>query len=169
MQRCAAAFGPLICIDGTSERTRVDPRFLQLPHPRPLQPTVRLLPLLTPASHHQSNTATLRRRILTYLIPLRILRGHLPTLALLSRFPLLAEIYTPFAEAIRKGDVRAYDAALEKWEARLIEGGLWIVLEKGKEACLRGLFRRVYVFCCLPPSLIPFANDGNDTQMDDHV
>ncbi|KAI0307068.1 hypothetical protein B0F90DRAFT_1807764 [Multifurca ochricompacta] len=56
-----------------------------------------------------------QERILTYLIPLRILRGHLPSADLLKRFPVLDELYAPFITAIRKGDIQNFDAALDKW------------------------------------------------------
>jgi COP9 signalosome complex subunit 12 len=83
------------------------------------------------------------RRILTFLIPLRIIRGHLPSTDLMQRFPILDELYAPFTAAIRTGDISAYDAALNKWERRLVELNLWLTLEKARELCLRGLFRRV--------------------------
>jgi hypothetical protein len=83
---------------------------------------------------------------LTYLIPLRILRGHLPSQELLDRFPVLGEIYSPFVKAVRTGDLRAFDAALERWEGRLLELNIWLALEKARELCVRGLFRRVWVF-----------------------
>jgi hypothetical protein len=83
------------------------------------------------------------RRILTFLIPLRIIRGHLPSRELMQRFPVLDELYAPFTVAIRTGDISAYDAALSKWERRLVELNLWLTLEKARELCLRGLFRRV--------------------------
>ena len=85
------------------------------------------------------------RRILTYLIPLRILRGHLPSRALLDRFPALDELFSPFITAIRKGDVSAFDAALEKAERRLVELNLLLTIERARELCVRGLFRRAYV------------------------
>lgn len=85
------------------------------------------------------------RRILAYLIPLRILKGHLPSAELMGRFPVLDEIFSPFVTAIRKGDLEAYDEALEKWESRLLELNLWLSLEKARELCLRGLFRRMCV------------------------
>ncbi|KAJ7181598.1 hypothetical protein C8R43DRAFT_1055288 [Mycena crocata] len=84
-------------------------------------------------------------RILAYLIPLRILRGHLPSDELLYRFPILADIFAPFIAAIRTGDIAAFDSALEVREARLIELNLLLTLEKARELCLRGLFRRVWV------------------------
>jgi hypothetical protein len=85
------------------------------------------------------------RRILTYLIPLRILRGHLPSADLLSRFPVLDELYAPFISAIRKGDIQGFDVALDKFERRLVDLNVWLTLEKAREICIRGLFRRVYV------------------------
>jgi hypothetical protein len=86
-----------------------------------------------------------QERILTFLIPLRIIRGHLPSRDLMQRFPVLDELYAPFTAAIRTGDISAYDAALNKWERRLVELNLWLTLEKARELCLRGLFRRVWV------------------------
>lgn len=52
----------------------------------------------------------------------------------------------PFIAAILTGDITAYDAALDRWERRLVELNLWITIEKARELCIRGLFRRVYVF-----------------------
>ncbi|THH11476.1 hypothetical protein EW145_g621 [Phellinidium pouzarii] len=85
-----------------------------------------------------------QQRILSYLIPLRILRGHLPSDNLLERFPLLAEVYNPFIAAIRKADIKAYDVALFKWEKRLLELNAWLVFERARELVMRGLFRKVY-------------------------
>ena len=96
-------------------------------------------------------TLSNHRRILTYLIPLRILRGHLPTRALLDKFPILDDLFAPFLAAIQSGDISAYDKALEKEERRLVELNLLLTLERGRELCVRGLFRRVYV-----PSLTSF-------------
>ncbi|KAK7470200.1 COP9 signalosome (CSN) subunit [Stygiomarasmius scandens] len=85
-----------------------------------------------------------QERILTYLLPLRLLKGHLPSNELLSRFPVIRELFWPFISAIRKGDVAAFDRALETWEKKLLELNLWLTLEKAREICLRGLFRKIY-------------------------
>ena len=63
----------------------------------------------------------------------------------MERFPVLDKIFSPFVTAIRKGDLKAYDQALEKHEPRLLELNLWLSLEKARELCLRGLFRRMCV------------------------
>jgi len=61
----------------------------------------------------------------------------------MQRFPVLQELFSPFISAIRVGDITAYDKALEKWERKLVELNIWLTLEKARELCLRGLFRRV--------------------------
>jgi len=101
---------------------------------------------LTLAFYHcHTGARSNQERILAYLIPLRILRGHLPSKELLNRFPVLDDLYSPFIVAIRAGNIKAYDSALMKFERRLVELNLWLTLERARELCIRGLFRRVWV------------------------
>ena len=98
-----------------------------------------------------------------------MLRGHLPSFELLDRFHLLRELFSPFITAIKAGDLKAYDHALEVWETRLLELNLWLSLEKAKELCVRGLFRRVYVrpgrlFIRLPVINSTFKQMGSNRQ-----
>ena len=99
------------------------------------------------------------RRILTYLIPLRLFRGHLPSRELLERFPVLDDLYSPFIAAIRKGDIRSYDATLDQYERRLVDLNLYLTLEKARELCIRGLFRRVYVVSILAINILSVPTD----------
>ncbi|KAF9226916.1 hypothetical protein BS17DRAFT_728895 [Gyrodon lividus] len=114
-----------------------------------------------------------QERILTCLIPLRILRGHLPSRVLMKRFPVLDELFSPFIAAIRTGDISTYDVALDRWERRLVELNLWITIEKARELCIRGLFRRVWVACDkstrIPVSMFhcSLRISGNDVSMDE--
>lgn len=80
---------------------------------------------------------------MAYLIPLRILRGFLPSQELLDRFPTLNEVYSPFVNALKRADIKSYDVALDKWERRLLELNVWLIFEKARELVMRGLFRRV--------------------------
>jgi hypothetical protein len=89
-------------------------------------------------------TEIISRRILAYLIPLRIIKGHLPSDELLNRFPVLKDLYIPFISSIKSGDLAAYDRALDRSEHRLLELNLWLTLEKARELCMRSLFRRAY-------------------------
>jgi hypothetical protein len=89
------------------------------------------------------------RLILTYLIPLQLHRGRLPSQALLSRFPVLEQLFNPFIQAIRRGDVKKFDNALIWAEGRLVEKKIWIAMERAREICLRGLLKHVLVSCFL--------------------
>jgi len=114
-----------------------------------------------------------QERVLTCLIPLRILRGHLPSRVLLDRFPVLDELFSPFVTAIRIGDITAYDTALDRWEHRLVELNLWLTIEKARELCIRGLFRRVWIACDnstrIPVSMFhaSLRISGNEVSMDE--
>ena len=61
----------------------------------------------------------------------------------MERFPVLVDLFMPFISAIRKGDIAGFDRTLESRERRLVELNLWLTLEKARELCMRGLFRRV--------------------------
>lgn len=95
-----------------------------------------------------------------YLIPLRIIKGHLPSDELLNRFPVLKDLYIPFISAIKTGDLAAYDRALDNAEHKLLELNLWLTLEKARELCMRSLFRRACVFSLYSPPLV--TNDARD-------
>ncbi|KDN44012.1 hypothetical protein RSAG8_05744, partial [Rhizoctonia solani AG-8 WAC10335] len=83
--------------------------------------------------------------ILTYLIPLRLCRGILPSDTLFARFPRLGELYSPFVTAIKSGDLRAYDEALVWAERRLTDMGTYLTVEKAREICVRELLRKVWL------------------------
>jgi hypothetical protein len=72
-----------------------------------------------------------------------MIRGVLPSKALMHIFPGLGEVYAPFVQALRSGNVKAYDDALEQGESRLLEAGVYLAVEKAREICLRCLFRNV--------------------------
>lgn len=101
--------------------------------------------LTTPLVFGHKLIRTLRRLILTYLIPLRLCRGVLPSETLFTRFPRLGELYSAFVAAIKAGDLRAYDDALAWAERRLTDMGTYLTVEKAREICVRELLRKVYV------------------------
>lgn len=125
----------IVCEEG---RTRTEFCFLQLPFANAAKSRVSY----ASACHAFFNRSFFSRRILTYLIPLRMLRGHLPSSELLGRFPGLERLYSPFVAAVRKGDIRAFDTALDRAERKLLELNVLLALEKSRELCLRGVFRR---------------------------
>ncbi|KAH7105633.1 PCI-domain-containing protein [Auriculariales sp. MPI-PUGE-AT-0066] len=84
-------------------------------------------------------------RILTYLIPLRVISGQLPSTSLLERFPALHELYGPFISAIRTGNLRAFDEAMTAQEGRLADLGILLTIERTRDVCLRSLFRKAWL------------------------
>ncbi|KAN0060768.1 COP9 signalosome (CSN) subunit [Thecaphora frezii] len=85
--------------------------------------------------------------ILTYLLPTRLLLGHLPSPALLNQFPRLSALYSRFIASFAHGDVRTFDQHLSTpvVEKTLVARGVYLALERAREGCLRSLFRRVWI------------------------
>ncbi|KAH6999877.1 hypothetical protein EDB80DRAFT_725658 [Ilyonectria destructans] len=85
-------------------------------------------------------------RILTYLIPCRLLTSHvLPTKALLANYPRLQELFLPLATCIKSGNLRAFDLALQKGEDEFVKRRIYLTLERGRDIALRNLLRKVYL------------------------
>ncbi|KZO94868.1 hypothetical protein CALVIDRAFT_500939 [Calocera viscosa TUFC12733] len=91
---------------------------------------------------------------LNYLIPIRLLKGILPSRKLLSRFPNLETIYGPFTEAIRRGDIKEFDARLAWAEVRLVEAGVYLTVERAREVCLSRMFRKTWLTLSGPEPLV---------------
>jgi hypothetical protein len=120
-------------------------------------------------SHDTDLQPRRRRLILIHLIPARIRLGLFPSPLLFTQYPRIRKLYGKFIESIRVGDVAAYDRALERLQSgenRTADGGgvadepgalddvdvgmgvdigIWMALERGREVCLRGLLRGVWV------------------------
>ncbi|SAM83329.1 related to CSN12-COP9 signalosome (CSN) subunit [Ustilago bromivora] len=90
--------------------------------------------------------------ILTYLIPIKLVKGSLPYPALLDtkRQPYIARklaAYTPFISALRQGDVKSFDLALkdpiiERW---LVNKGTFIAMERARDVTLRTLLKHIWL------------------------
>jgi hypothetical protein len=89
----------------------------------------------------------LRRLILTYLIPLHLLNGTFPSAHLLSSYPALEKLYSPFLDAIRTGSLHAYDTALAASQHSFTDMACWMTMERVREVCVRTLFRIVWDAC----------------------
>lgn len=87
-----------------------------------------------------------RELILSYLIPARLLTARqLPRPAALAPYPRLSQLYVPICHAIRTGNLAAYDAALAAGEHAFVRARTYLTLERGRDLCLRNLFRKVYL------------------------
>ncbi|PHH67112.1 hypothetical protein CDD81_4507 [Ophiocordyceps australis] len=94
---------------------------------------------------HKDASANLER-ILTYLIPCKLLTRHvLPTSKLLEPFPHLQELFLPLCRCIKRGELTAFDLALQQRENELVKRRIYLTLERGRDIALRNLLRRVFV------------------------
>ena len=87
-----------------------------------------------------------REQILTYLIPCHMMTAReLPSKTLLAPYPALDNLLAPICTAIRAGSLSAFDAALARAETALIRRRIYLTLERGRDLCLRNLFRKVFL------------------------
>ncbi|KEZ42434.1 hypothetical protein SAPIO_CDS5630 [Scedosporium apiospermum] len=92
------------------------------------------------------NSIRNKERILTYLIPCRLLTTHtLPSKALLEPYPTLQNLFLPIAQCIRSGDLHAFDVALQEHEEAFVKLKIYLALERGRDIAMRNLFRKVFI------------------------
>jgi len=89
-----------------------------------------------------------KKRILNYLLPVKLLRGRLPTDKLLQKYSL--NEFKPLVEGIRKGDLRTFNDGLQKYQDLFIRRGTYLLLEKCKIVCYRNLCKRVWTIMQRP-------------------
>lgn len=83
--------------------------------------------------------------ILQTLLPVKLMRGILPTKASFNEFKKTREIYGDLATAIKKGDVKSFNVALANSESLLIRQGTYFAIEKAESIAIRQLFRKVFI------------------------
>eukprot|EP00980_Cylindrotheca_fusiformis_P010719 scaffold2402_cov109-Cylindrotheca_fusiformis.AAC.1 len=93
--------------------------------------------------HCHRNSIQNKKRILRYLVPIKLYRGRLPSIRLLDKYGL--DEFKPLVEGIRKGDLRTFQSGLVKYQDRFIRQGTYLLLEKCKTVCYRNLFKRIHM------------------------
>lgn len=84
--------------------------------------------------------------ILTYLIPCHLITTHtLPSEKLLEPYPRLQKLFLPLSQCIKKGDLHAFDVALQKNEDEFVRQRIYLTLERGRDIALRNLLRKVFL------------------------
>uniref|UniRef100_A0A8R1DGT8 PCI domain-containing protein 2 homolog n=3 Tax=Caenorhabditis japonica TaxID=281687 RepID=A0A8R1DGT8_CAEJA len=82
-----------------------------------------------------------KRKILIYLIPVKMFLGHMPTFALLHEYRL--DEFQEVVAAVKEGNLAQLDAALANNEAFFIKSGIFLMLEKLRMITFRTLFKKV--------------------------
>ncbi|NP_001187326.1 PCI domain-containing protein 2 [Ictalurus punctatus] len=83
-----------------------------------------------------------KRLILIYLLPVKMLLGHMPTNQLLKKYDLMQ--FADVTKAVREGNLLLLNEALAKHETFFIRCGIFLILEKLKIITYRNLFKKVY-------------------------
>lgn len=86
-----------------------------------------------------------KRRILQFLIPVKLLLGKFPQRLLLEKYKMMQ--FQGLIEATRAGNLQNFNRALEENQDFFIRKGIFLILEKLKLFVYRNLFRKVYKFC----------------------
>lgn len=84
------------------------------------------------------------RLILRYLLPTSLLYGKLPADDLLRRHRLDRE-YGPLVQALRTGNLRLFDEAMDKNEQIWIQQGTYLVIERWRTVLCRQLVKKWFV------------------------
>eukprot|EP00590_Aulacoseira_subarctica_P007648 CAMPEP_0172417244 /NCGR_PEP_ID=MMETSP1064-20121228/3771_1 /TAXON_ID=202472 /ORGANISM="Aulacoseira subarctica , Strain CCAP 1002/5" /LENGTH=331 /DNA_ID=CAMNT_0013155455 /DNA_START=1 /DNA_END=996 /DNA_ORIENTATION=+ len=94
-------------------------------------------------SHCYKDSLRNKKRILNYLLPVKLLRGRLPTGFLLEKYKMYE--FWPLVEGIRTGNLRVFNEGLMKSQELFIRRGTYLLLEKCKMICYRTLFKRIHL------------------------
>ncbi|XP_043847703.1 PCI domain-containing protein 2 isoform X5 [Dromiciops gliroides] len=84
-----------------------------------------------------------KRMILIYLLPVKMLLGHMPTVELLKKYHLMQ--FAEVTKAVSEGNLLLLNEALTKHETFFIRCGIFLILEKLKIITYRNLFKKVYL------------------------
>ncbi|XP_043092000.1 PCI domain-containing protein 2 [Puntigrus tetrazona] len=93
-------------------------------------------------THCHRSSQRNKRLILIYLLPVKMLLGHMPTHQLLKKYDLMQ--FTDVTKAVSEGNLLLLNEALVKHETFFIRCGIFLILEKLKIITYRNLFKKVY-------------------------
>lgn len=84
-----------------------------------------------------------KQLILMYLIPVKMLLGHMPSLKLLEKYELMQ--FAELSQAVIEGNLLKLNASLVKHENFFIRWGIYLILERLKIITYRNLFKKVHL------------------------
>jgi len=84
-----------------------------------------------------------KRRILIYLLPVKMLLGFIPKRSLLVKYKL--KEFVDLVQAVRLGNVKLLNETFVENERFFIGAGIYLLLEKLKFVAYRNLFKKIYL------------------------
>lgn len=100
--------------------------------------------LMIAFTHCHKDQKKNKRRILQFLIPVRLLLGYFPEPALLQKYQLTQ--FSGIVESIKAGNLKHFNETLEEFQDFFINKGIFLILEKLRNFVYRNLFRKVYLY-----------------------
>ncbi|XP_063729536.1 PCI domain-containing protein 2-like [Symsagittifera roscoffensis] len=82
------------------------------------------------------------RKVLNYLVPLKMLKGVMPSRYVIRKYDLTE--YRRISEAIKVGNVRLLQQHLDDKQLRYVAMGIFVVMEKLILLAYRNLFKKIY-------------------------
>lgn len=84
-----------------------------------------------------------KRLVLIYLIPVKMLLGHMPSEGLLQKYDLMQ--FSEVVSSVMEGNLPRLDRALAANEDFFIKSGIYLILERLRVITYRNLFKKVYL------------------------
>ncbi|XP_071839111.1 PCI domain-containing protein 2-like [Apostichopus japonicus] len=84
-----------------------------------------------------------KRLILMYLLPVKMLLGHMPRITILKKYDLMQ--FADIAKATSEGNLRLLERTMAEHEGFFIKSGVYLILEKLKTITYRNLIKKVFL------------------------
>lgn len=97
-----------------------------------------------------------RRLILSYLVPLRLRYGYIPSRELIAEYKL--EFFVPLIDAVINGQLGRFDAYVEENQIALLRLGIWEVVLQARRIAEKNLIQMIHK--------AHIAQNGNEKIMD---
>lgn len=85
-----------------------------------------------------------KKLILTYLVPVKMLLGYIPSRQVLEKYGIVDEFWD-LVKAVCQGNLKLFDELMDKHESFFITSGIYLIIDKLKIIAYRNLFRKVYL------------------------
>jgi hypothetical protein len=92
--------------------------------------------------HCHAGAVQNKRRILEFLIPVKLRLGSFPSLKLLRKYNLMQ--FADLSKAVQSGDQTAYSRALSENQAYFVQKGIFLLLDQLKMFVYRNVFCKTY-------------------------
>lgn len=93
--------------------------------------------------HCSRNSSKNKRLILIFLIPVKMILGHMPKETILEKYNL--QVFSPLIQSVKEGNIRAFDESLKSGSEFFWKFGVFLILEKLRSILYRNIFKKIYL------------------------